>query len=118
MLVGAFLVGRRALPALRLAPLRPSARMLVGGEAAALSDVSSTILAFADQADNLAGPLFASSLLPYLVFLYFICQDVNGLSTTAKAGFTTLLSFVLATVIASIVAKTQYGTTLANVDFA
>ena len=34
MLVGAFLVGRRALPALRLAPLRPSARMLVGEAAA------------------------------------------------------------------------------------
>ena len=77
----------------------------------------SAALAFADQADNAAGPLFAGSLAPYLVFLYFVCQDVNGLDRTAKAGFASLLAFVAATVIASIVAKTQYGTTLANVDW-
>ena len=61
----------------------------------------SAALAFADQADNAAGPLFAGSLAPYLVFLYFVCQDVNGLDRTAKAGFASLLAFVAATVIAS-----------------
>ena len=77
----------------------------------------SAALAFADQADNAAGPLFAGSLVPYLIFLYFVCQDVNGLDRAAKAGFVSLLAFVTATVVASIVAKTQYGTTLANVDW-
>ena len=59
---------------------------------------------FLDQADNLAGPLFGASLLPYLVFLYFITADVNRLSATAKAGFTALLTFVFATIVTSIVA--------------
>ena len=77
----------------------------------------SAALAFADQADNAAGPLFAGSLVPSLIFLYFVCQDVNGLDRAAKAGFVSLLAFVTATVVASIVAKTQYGTTLANVDW-
>ena len=48
--------------------------------------------------------------MPYLIFLYFVCQDVNGLDRAAKAGFVSLLAFVTATVVASIIAKTQYGT--------
>ena len=104
-----------------------------------LTTLPSAALAFADQADNAAGPLFAGSLVPYLIFLYFVCQDCNGLDRAAKvtrhalehvinssnapdrvlpqAGFASLLAFVTATVVASIVAKTQYGTTLANVDW-
>lgn len=73
--------------------------------------------AFADQLDNLAGPLFAGSLFPYLAFLYFVRQDCNGLSPTAKAGFTSLLAFVTATIVTSIVAVKTFDTTLANVDF-
>ena len=74
-------------------------------------------IAFADQLDNLAGPLFGSSLFPYLAFLYFICQDVNKLSPVAKAGFVSLLAFVFATIVTSIIAVKVYGTTLANVDW-
>ncbi|EOD25635.1 hypothetical protein EMIHUDRAFT_115369 [Emiliania huxleyi CCMP1516] len=81
-----------------------------------LGDLSST-LAFADQAGNLAGTLFPLSLPPYLLFLYFICQDCNGLSPTAKAGFTSLLAFVFATVATSVVAVKSYGLNLANVDW-
>lgn len=81
------------------------------------ADQLSTLLAFADQADNLAGPLFASSLFPYLAFLYFVRQDVNGLSPVAKAGFTSLLAFVFMTIVTSIIAVKSYGTTLANVDY-
>jgi hypothetical protein len=72
---------------------------------------------FLDQADNLAGPLFAGSLVPYLTFLYFFRLERNGLSETAKNGFTSLLVFVLATVVTSIVAVKGFGTTLANVDW-
>ena len=66
---------------------------------------------------NLAGTLFPLSLPPYLLFLSFICQDCNGLSPTAKAGFTSLLAFVFATVATSVVAVKSYGLNLANVDW-
>ena len=46
----------------------------------------SAALAFADQADNAAGPLFAGSLAPYLVFLYFVCQDVPPANWRSQAG--------------------------------
>eukprot|EP00316_Scyphosphaera_apsteinii_P012270 CAMPEP_0119310564 /NCGR_PEP_ID=MMETSP1333-20130426/19642_1 /TAXON_ID=418940 /ORGANISM="Scyphosphaera apsteinii, Strain RCC1455" /LENGTH=406 /DNA_ID=CAMNT_0007314773 /DNA_START=98 /DNA_END=1318 /DNA_ORIENTATION=+ len=78
---------------------------------------TTSTLAFADQAGNLAGALFPASLPPYLLFLYFICQDVNDLSPTAKAGFTSLLAFVIATVVTSIIAVKTYGLNLANVDW-
>lgn len=83
----------------------------------ALLDSVCELLSFADQSGNLAGVLFPASLPPYLLFLYFICQDVNGLSPTAKAGFSSLLCFVTATVVTSIVAVKSYGLTLANVDW-
>ncbi|KAL1496266.1 hypothetical protein AB1Y20_016229 [Prymnesium parvum] len=72
---------------------------------------------FADQAGSLAGALFPASLPPYLLFLYFLCQDVNGLSDTAKAGFSSLLLFVAATVVTSIASVKSYGLSLANVDW-
>merc|ERR1740123_1020208 len=96
--------GRRAPPPVALA------------EPTLLDSIGST-LAFADQAGNLAGALFPASLPPYLLFLYFINQDVNRLSSTAKAGFTSLLAFVGATVGTSIVAVKSYGLSLANVDW-
>jgi hypothetical protein len=98
--------------ALRTAPARP--RML----RASAPPRTAAARCFLDQVDagNLAGPLFGSSLLPYCVFLYFICQDVNRLHPVAKAGFSLLLTFVFATIVSSIVAVKVYGTTLANVD--
>lgn len=93
---GPILAPRRMnLPAFSGMPVLPRALPPV---AFTLVDEVSPLVAFADQAGNAAGPLFASSLFPYLAFLYFIRQDVNGLSSVAKAGFTTLLSFVFATV--------------------
>jgi len=115
---------RLRLPTSPLPPLlapRASPAALLDASAVAsvhtsLGDLSST-LAFADQAGNLAGTLFPLSLPPYLLFLYFICQDCNGLSPTAKAGFTSLLAFVFATVATSVVAVKSYGLNLANVDW-
>lgn len=111
--------GRPSAPALRIR-LHPHHMLLP--EAALLPDAStlqhvSTTVAFADQAGNLAGALFPASLPPYLLFLYFIRQDVNGLSATAKAGFTSLLGFVTATVVTSIVSTKTFGLNLANVDW-
>ena len=65
-------------------PAPAPAPALVLEHAAPVLDNVTTSLAFADQAGNLAGALFPASLPPYLLFLYFICQDVNGLS--AEAG--------------------------------
>lgn len=76
-----------------------------------------TTLAFADQAGTLAGALFPASLPPYLAFLYFLNQDRNGLSPTARAGFTSLLGFVTATVVTSIASKSEYGLNLADCDY-
>ena len=107
-------------PACRLAAAVASPRVaqppLALAEPALLDGVGE-LLSFADQSGNLAGALFPASLPPYLLFLYFICQDVNGLSPTAKAGFSSLLGFVTATVVTSIVAVKSYGLTLANVDW-
>merc|ERR1711971_692140 len=58
------------------------------------------LFAFTDQ-KNLAGPFFQASIVPYLTFLYFLRQDVNGLSPVAKGGFTYLLTFVLGTIVTS-----------------
>ena len=108
-----------------LAPLRHHAlaatarpawvpHMVIGEPAVA---AASSLLAFADQADNLAGPLFANSLFPYLAFLYFVRYENNGLSETAKNGFTSLLVFVFLTVVCSIVGVKTFGLNLANVDW-
>jgi len=108
------LLGRAGEPACVLGGAESAAPLLAfagGAESAA------PLLAFADQADTLAGPLFQASLLPYLCFLYFICYDGNRLAPTAKAGFVSLLAFVTATVVSSIIAVKSYGTTLANVDW-
>jgi hypothetical protein len=96
-----------------LGPLSSSPSMMITDPVAA----SSMTLAFADQAGNLAGVLFPASLPPYLLFLYFIRQDVNGLSPTAKAGFTSLLFFVTATVVTSIISVKSYGVPLADCDW-
>ena len=98
------LVARVVSPSLLLAPADPVS-------------ATTSLLAFADQADNLAGPLFASSLFPYLAFLYFLRYENNGLSPTAKNGFTSLLVFVFATVVCSIVGVKTFGLNLANVDW-
>ena len=103
LLVTRPLLAARAAPPNLLAPIDPVA--------------ATSLIAFADQADNLAGPLFANSLIPYLAFLYFLRYENNGLSETAKNGFTSLLVFVFATVVCSIVGVKTFGLNLANVDW-
>ena len=104
--------------------IQPASSLLTQPAAASLARRSSPTLRrsaspvlFVDQADNLAGPLFGVSLFPYLAFLYFIRQPVNGLSDTAKSGFTFLLVFVFSTIITAIVSTKTFGLTLADVDW-
>ncbi|KAL3779228.1 hypothetical protein ACHAWO_009889 [Cyclotella atomus] len=78
---------------------------------------SSTLLSFSDQGQNLAGTFFQLSLLPYLLFLYFLSFRANRIPDLANFGFAYLLLFVLGTIPSGIVTKSVYGETLANVDW-
>ena len=83
-----------------------------------LMDITSNnLLAFTDQGQNLAGIFFQASLLPYLLFLYFLSFKANRISDLGNFGFQFLLLFVLSTIPGGIVSKTTYGTSLANVDW-
>eukprot|EP00667_Euglena_gracilis_P027406 EG_transcript_33851 len=95
------------------------AAALAFADAAAASDSVShfTTVAFADQMSNVAGPLFATSLLPYLAFLTFLGHKGNRVPPLALFGFRFLLCFVAATIASSIVGKVVYGVTLANSDW-
>ncbi len=78
---------------------------------------SSQLLSFTDQGQNLAGVFFQASLLPYLLFLYFLQFRGNRLNDTANLGFQYVLLFVISTIPSGIVSRAVYGTSLANVDY-
>jgi len=60
--------------------------------------------------------LFQASLIPYLVYLWFLSRDETETPEASKFGANFLLLFVFATIPAGIAAKTQFGDILANVD--
>ena len=60
--------------------------------------------------------LFALSLFPYLVFLYFLTR-IPETPRLALVGFYSLLIFVAVTIPAGIYAERVVGTSLANVDW-
>ncbi|CAM6026153.1 unnamed protein product [Sphagnum balticum] len=68
------------------------------------------------DSQGIASSLFASSLLPYLGFLYHITKSKTSPKLTLF-GFYFLLAFVGATIPAGIYAKVHYGTSLSNVDW-
>lgn len=78
---------------------------------------SSTFLSFTDQGQNLAGIFFQASLLPYLIFIYFLQFRGNRLNGLSNFGFQYVLLFVLATIPSGIISKSVYGQTLANTDW-
>ena len=57
------------------------------------------------------------SLLPYLLFLYFLQYKPNSVPNLGNFGFQYLLLFVLSTIPSGIIPKSQYSETLANVDW-
>jgi len=85
--------------------------------AAAVVSSNTNLLAFSDQGQNMAGMFFQASLLPYALFLYFLSFKANRISDLGNFGFQFLLLFVLSTIPGGIVTKTQYGSSLANVDW-
>jgi Protein of unknown function (DUF2499)/Protein of unknown function (DUF3593) len=81
------------------------------------SSTSSLLMSFVDQGQNLAGIFFQASLLPYILFLYFLSFRANRIPPLANFGFQFVLIFVLATIPSGIISKSTYGTSLANVDW-
>lgn len=81
------------------------------------STTSNLLLSFVDQGQNLAGIFFQASLLPYLLFLYFLSFRANRTPAVGNFGFQFILLFVLSTIPAGIISKSVYGTSLANVDW-
>lgn len=65
---------------------------------------------------DFASNLFASSLFPYLVFLWLLAKRETKTPDLANFGFRFLLVFVFATIPAGIMAKVTYNDMLANVD--
>ena len=86
-------------------------------EILASSSSSSMLLSFVDQGQNLAGIFFQASLLPYLLFLYFLSFKANRISPLGNFGFQFVLLFVLSTIPSGIISKSVYGQSLANVDW-
>lgn len=84
---------------------------------AATIDSSNLLVSFTDQGQNLAGIFFQASLLPYLLFLYFLSFRANRIPTLGNFGFQFVLLFVMSTIPSGIIAKSVYGTSLANVDW-
>ena len=82
-----------------------------------LVDQCSNILAFGDQGKNLAGVFFQASLLPYILFLYFLSFRANRINNIANFGFQFILPFVFATIPSGIITKSVYGSSLADVDW-
>ncbi len=59
--------------------------------------------------------LFALSLFPYLLFLFFLSR-LRRIPRLSLIGFWMLLLFVAITIPAGLYAQLHYGTSLANVD--
>lgn len=75
------------------------------------------LLSFTDQGQNLAGKFFQASLLPYVLFLYFLSFRANRIPAIGNFGFQFVLLFVLATIPSGIICKSLYGNSLADTDW-
>ena len=91
---------------------------LLGPEA--VTAAVTTVDAFgvsAEQWELIEGNLFGASLLPYLVFLYYLGMPESKMPPRALFGFKFLLVFVFGTIPCAIYAKLVYNDILANVDW-
>ena len=64
--------------------------------------------------DNTA--LFAISIVPYAIFLYYLCK-IKYVNKFVKTGFSLTVLFVLITILVSILTLNFYDKTLVEVDF-
>ena len=64
--------------------------------------------------DNTA--LFAASIFPYAIFLYYLFK-IESVNKYVKTGYSLTVLFVLITIIVSIFSLNYYDKTLVEVDF-
>jgi len=64
--------------------------------------------------DNTA--LFASSIFPYTIFLFYLYK-IKSVNNFVKTGFSLTIIFVLITILLSIYALNYYDKTLVEIDF-
>ena len=64
--------------------------------------------------DNTA--LFASSIFPYAIFLFYIYR-IKSVNKLVKTGFSLTVLFVFITIVVSIYSLNYYDKTLVEVDF-
>ncbi len=60
--------------------------------------------------------LFASSIIPYAIFLFYLYK-IKSLNLLVKVGFSLTVLFVFITIILSIIALNYYEKTLVEIDF-
>ncbi|MBK16956.1 MAG: hypothetical protein CMK49_02940 [Prochlorococcus sp. SP3034] len=60
-------------------------------------------------------PIFALSIVPYLIFLFFLYK-IKLINKTIKIGFSLTILFVSITIIFSILSQYIYGKSLVEVD--
>ena len=64
--------------------------------------------------DNKA--LFAASILPYAIFLFYLYK-IKSVNKLVKLGFSLTVLFVFITIVMSIFSLNYYGKTLVEIDF-
>ena len=60
--------------------------------------------------------LFASSIIPYAIFLYYLYK-IKSVNKFVKTGFSLTVLFVFITIVSSIYTLNYYDKTLVEVDF-
>ena len=60
--------------------------------------------------------LFAASIIPYLIFLFYLYK-IKSVNILVKTGFSLTVFFVFITIMLSIFSLTYYNKTLVEVDF-
>ena len=75
---------------------------------------------FIDIINNLSNinnePIFAVSIVPYSIFLYFLCKN-KRINNLIKVGFSLTILFVAITIGLSIYAEITYGKSLVDIDY-
>ena len=78
-----------------------------------MNDFFLKFLNFLSRIDNTS--LFASSIIPYSVFLYFLYK-IKSINKIIKIGFSLTILFVFITILVSIYSLTFLNLTLVEVD--
>ena len=60
--------------------------------------------------------LFAASIIPYLIFLYYLYK-IKSVNRLVKTGFSLTVIFVFITIVLSIFSLTYYNKNLVEIDF-